>query len=80
MLQALLDQLEQSMVLPFKLVELNPLYLICWCSSGQYKFYAVHLSNLSDVSGFPVSIEGHNATNDATRYVVSPGFLEKASY
>lgn len=37
--------------------------------AGQYKLYAVQLPGLTDVVGFPVSIEGHNANNDPTRCV-----------
>jgi|SRR6187402_146318 len=34
---------------------------------GQYKFYAVKLPSLVDVTGFPVIIDGHFANNDPTR-------------
>jgi len=34
---------------------------------GQYKFYAIQLPSLADVTGFPVSVEGHAANNDPTR-------------
>lgn len=35
--------------------------------AGQYKFYAVHLPTLTDVTGFPIIIDGNNAVNDPTR-------------
>ncbi|KAK3935250.1 hypothetical protein QBC46DRAFT_462189, partial [Diplogelasinospora grovesii] len=38
--------------------------------NGQYKFYAVKLPSLQDVSGFPIIIDGHHANNDLTRYFV----------
>ena len=34
---------------------------------GQYKFYAVNIPSLTDVAGFPVSLEGKPANNDPTR-------------
>jgi iron transport multicopper oxidase len=36
-------------------------------SPGQYKFYAVQLPGLTDITGFPVIIDGHFANNDPTR-------------
>ena len=39
--------------------------------NGQYKMYAVNLPSLTDVPGFPVTLNGHNALNDPSRYFVS---------
>jgi hypothetical protein len=44
---------------------------------GQYKFYAVKLPSLTDVSGFPVIIDGHYANNDPTRYFVGGTVLNR---
>ncbi|KAF8855141.1 hypothetical protein BDZ45DRAFT_676433 [Acephala macrosclerotiorum] len=44
---------------------------------GQYKFYAVKLPGLTDVSGFPVIIDGHNANNDPTRYFIGGTVLNR---
>ena len=43
------------------------------CRAGQYKFYAVKLPSLADVSGFPAIVDGHYANNDNTRWVKLQG-------
>lgn len=43
---------------------------------GQYKMYAVKLPALTDVSGFPVIIQG-NANNDRTRYFIGGTVLQR---
>ncbi|KAJ9145434.1 WSC domain-containing protein [Pleurostoma richardsiae] len=45
--------------------------------SGQYKLYAVKIPTLEDVAGFPVSLEGHFANNDNTRYFVGGTVLQR---
>lgn len=44
---------------------------------GQYKMYAVKIPTLDDVAGFPISLEGHYATNDHTRYFVGGTVLQR---
>lgn len=39
--------------------------------------YAVRLPTLQDVQGFPVSIDGHYANNDPTRYFVGGTLLQR---
>ncbi|KAF8848127.1 hypothetical protein BDZ45DRAFT_754182 [Acephala macrosclerotiorum] len=45
--------------------------------NGQYKFYAVQLPSLTDVTGFPIILEGHYANNDPTRYFVGGTLLNR---
>jgi hypothetical protein len=45
--------------------------------SGQYKFYAVQLPLLTDIPGYPIVIDGHNANNDHTRYFVGGTLLQR---
>ncbi|EPE33080.1 WSC-containing protein [Glarea lozoyensis ATCC 20868] len=46
--------------------------------AGQYKLYALKLPSLSDVSGFPVVVEGP-AENDKSRYFLGGTVLQRAS-
>ncbi|KAK3686178.1 hypothetical protein B0T22DRAFT_242361 [Podospora appendiculata] len=47
--------------------------------NGTYKLYAVTLPTLADISGFPVTIDGHAADNDPTRYFVGGVVLQRPS-
>lgn len=38
---------------------------------GDWRLFAVRISDLSDTPGFPVSIRGLNAHNDRTRYPIA---------
>jgi hypothetical protein len=40
-------------------------------STGDWRLFAVKISDLSDAPGFPVSIRGLNAHNDPARYPIS---------
>jgi hypothetical protein len=46
---------------------------------GEYKFYAINVPALTDVSGFPIIIDGHNANNDHTRYFLGGTVLQRPS-
>jgi len=45
--------------------------------AGEYRLYAVKLPTLADAPGFPISLEGHNANNDNTRYFVGGTVLQR---
>ena len=41
--------------------------------------YALQLPSLTDVTGFPVMIDGHAADNDPTRYFIGGTILQRPS-
>lgn len=45
--------------------------------NGIYKFFAVDIHTLNDVPGFPITIDGHNADNDPTRYFLGGTVLQR---
>lgn len=47
--------------------------------NGVYYFYAVHVSDLSDVDGFPILVEGSVADNDPRKYFVGGTILQRPS-
>ncbi|KAH8882217.1 WSC-domain-containing protein [Thozetella sp. PMI_491] len=44
---------------------------------GEYRVYAVKIPSLVDVAGFPLTLSGLNAANDATRYLVPGTVLQR---
>ncbi|KAK3678887.1 hypothetical protein LTR78_001340 [Recurvomyces mirabilis] len=47
--------------------------------NGVYYFYAVHVSDLSDVDGFPILVDGSIAQNDNRKYFVGGTILQRPS-
>lgn len=47
--------------------------------NGIYYFYAVHVSDLSDVDGYPILVEGSPADNDARKYFIGGTILQRPS-
>ncbi|EDO03017.1 hypothetical protein SS1G_05494 [Sclerotinia sclerotiorum 1980 UF-70] len=47
--------------------------------NGLYKFYAVDIITLQDISGFPVLIDGNFADNDNARYFLGGTVLQRPS-
>jgi iron transport multicopper oxidase len=45
--------------------------------AGQYKLFALNLPSLTDAPGFPISIEGKNANNDRSRYIIGGTILQR---
>lgn len=44
---------------------------------ARYNFHALHLPDLTEVTGFPVAIDGHYADNDHTRYFLGGTVLQR---
>lgn len=48
-------------------------------ATARYYFHALQLPDLTEVSGFPVMIDGHHADNDPTRYFLGGTVLQRPS-